>query len=119
MSCSAKPSSFAVAATSSRAGKFLAAQVPKLVFRQKRAITAQEHAAIVEREQNAERRDFYELLWLSRASQSDGACLLAEDVNWNTRTICFTRKKLKSRFQPPQRLPEQPSSPLPPPPKPS
>jgi hypothetical protein len=28
----------------------------------KRAITAEEHAAIVAREQNAERRDFYELL---------------------------------------------------------
>jgi len=25
------------------------------------------------------------------------ACLRAEDINWNTRTICFTRKKLKSR----------------------
>jgi hypothetical protein len=29
--------------------------------------------------------------------QSDGACLRAEDINWNSRTICFTRKKLKSR----------------------
>jgi integrase len=25
------------------------------------------------------------------------ACLRAEDINWDTRTICFTRKKLKSR----------------------
>ena len=33
------------------------------VFKQKRAITAEEHAAIVLREQNTERRDFYELLW--------------------------------------------------------
>ena len=72
-------------------------QWPKPVFRDKRAITAEEHAAIIEREQNAERRDFYQLLWLTGAAQSDGACLLAEDVNWNTRTICFTRKKLKSR----------------------
>jgi len=61
------------------------------------AITAEEHAAIVVREPNAERRDFYELLWHTGAAQSDGACLLAEDINWEARTICFTRKKLKSR----------------------
>jgi integrase len=72
-------------------------QWPKPVFKSKRAITAEEHAAIVQREQNTERRDFYELLWLTGAAQSDGACLLAEDINWNARTICFTRKKLKSR----------------------
>ena len=72
-------------------------QWPKPVFKTKRAITAEEHAAIIQREQNSERRDFYELLWHTGAAQSDGACLLAEDVNWDEQTICFTRKKLKSR----------------------
>ncbi len=72
-------------------------QWPKPVFKQKRAITAEEHAAIVGRELNAERRDFYELLWHTGASQSDAACLLAEDVDWNTRTISYSRKKLKGR----------------------
>jgi hypothetical protein len=72
-------------------------QWPKPVFKSKRAITAEEHAAIILREQNSERRDFYELLWHTGAAQSDGACLLAEDINWEARTICFTRKKLKSR----------------------
>jgi len=72
-------------------------QWPKPVFKEKRAITAEEHAAIVLREQNTERRDFYELLWHTGAAQSDGACLRAEDINWEARTICFTRKKLKSR----------------------
>ena len=72
-------------------------QWPKPVFKEKRAITAEEHAAIVLREQNPERRDFYELLWHTGAAQSDGACLVAEDINWEARTICFTRKKLKSR----------------------
>jgi site-specific recombinase XerD len=71
-------------------------QWPKPVFKAKRAITAEEHAAIIQREQNSERRDFYELLWLTGAAQSDGACLLAEDIDWESRTICFTRKKLKS-----------------------
>src|ERR1039457_2136990 len=54
-------------------------------------------SGIFQREQNSERRDFYELLWHTGAAQSDGACLRAEDINWEERTICFTRKKLKSR----------------------
>jgi hypothetical protein len=32
-----------------------------------------------------------------RRGTIDGACLLAEDINWEAHTICFTRKKLKSR----------------------
>src|ERR1017187_4063067 len=72
-------------------------QWPKPVFKTKRAITAEEHAAIIQRKQNSERRDFYELLWHTGAAQSDAACLTAEDINWNTRTICYCRKKLKSR----------------------
>jgi integrase len=72
-------------------------QWPRPVFKAKRAITAGEHAAIVAREQNAERRDFYELLWHTGASQTDAACLLAEDVDWNSRTISYSRAKLKSR----------------------
>jgi integrase len=72
-------------------------QWPRPVFGQKRAITAAEHQAIVERETNPERRDFYELLWHTGASQTDAACLTAEDINWNTRTISYCRKKLKSR----------------------
>lgn len=72
-------------------------QWPKPVFKPKRAITADEHAAIIERELNPERRDFYELLWHTGAAQSDAAYLLAEDVDWNQRTICYSRKKLKGR----------------------
>lgn len=72
-------------------------QWPRPVFGQKRAITSAEHAAIVARELNPERRDFYELLWHTGASQSDAACLRAEDVAWSSRTISYTRKKLKSR----------------------
>ena len=72
-------------------------QWPRPVFKAKRAITAAEHAAIVAREPNAERRDFYELLWHTGASQTDAACLLAEDVDWNSRTISYSRAKLKTR----------------------
>jgi hypothetical protein len=31
------------------------------------------------------------------ASQTDAACLLAEDVDWNSRTISYSRAILKSR----------------------
>jgi integrase len=72
-------------------------QWPRPVFKQKRAITSAEHTAIIERETNAERRDFYELLWHTGASQTDAAYLTAESINWNARTIAYTRKKLKSR----------------------
>lgn len=42
---------------------------------------------MVQQEQNVERRDFYELLWHTGVSQTDAACRLAEDVDWNSRTI--------------------------------
>jgi len=67
---------------------------PKPVFKKKRAITKAEHLAIIGREGNPERRDFYELLWHTGASQSDAAFLRAEDVNWTSRTIAYTRQKL-------------------------
>ncbi|MGO8926309.1 MAG: tyrosine-type recombinase/integrase [Limisphaerales bacterium] len=72
-------------------------QWPRPVFKPKRAITATEHAAIVSRETNAERRGFYQLLWHTGAAQTDAACLNAEDINWDERTICYSRKKLQSR----------------------
>jgi integrase len=72
-------------------------QWPKPVFKDKRAITAEEHAAIVAREANQERRDFYELLWHTGASQTDAAYLTAEDVDWASNTLSYSRKKLKSR----------------------
>jgi integrase len=70
---------------------------PRSVFKQKRAITSAEHEAIVARELNPERHDFYELLWHTGASQTDAAGLTAEDINWQTRTLSYCRNKLKSR----------------------
>ncbi len=88
-------------------------QWPRPVFKTKRAITAEEHRRIIEAETAAaernqgsrnsdlphyeERRDFYELLWHTGAAQSDAAYLMAEDINWSVRTICYSRKKLKGR----------------------
>lgn len=69
---------------------------PPVKFRNKRAITRAEHEKIIAREQNQERRNFYELCWYLGGSQTDIANLEAEDVDWNDWTICYNRKKLAS-----------------------
>jgi hypothetical protein len=71
-------------------------QWPKPVYKDKRAITWQEHAAIVAREFNPERRGFYQLAWHLGAAQTDLAMLKAEDVDWEQRIISFFRRKTKS-----------------------
>jgi integrase len=70
---------------------------PKVVYGKKRGITLAEHALIVAREKNPERRDFYELCWHLGGSQSDVADLRAEDVDWSDNTIGYDREKLKNR----------------------
>jgi integrase len=67
---------------------------PKVRYKEKRAITTEEHERIIDREQNPERRAFYQLLWELGGSQTDIACLTAEDIDWTTRTITYSRKKI-------------------------
>jgi integrase len=62
----------------------------------KRAITREEHQRIVEREQNSERRSFYELCWLLGGSQGDIASLSAEDIDWEGRVVSYRRQKTKT-----------------------
>ncbi len=71
-------------------------QWPKPVYQEKRAITAGEHAAIIEREKNTERRSFYQLAWHLGAAQTDLARLKGEDVDWEQKIISFFRLKTKS-----------------------
>ena len=71
-------------------------QWPKPVYKEKRAITLTEHEAIITREQNRERRGFYQLAWHLGAAQTDLARLKAEDVNWEQKIISFFRLKTKS-----------------------
>lgn len=66
---------------------------PKIQFKKKRAITWEEHQAIVAREPNAERKAFYQLAWQLGASQSDLARLEAQQINWEEKVIAFHRKK--------------------------
>ncbi len=68
-------------------------QWPPVKFREKRAITAEEHARIIKRERNPELRAFYELLWHLGGSQSDVAALDASNIDWRQRTISFQRCK--------------------------
>jgi integrase len=79
-------------------------QWPLIRFKEKRAITAEEHARILERERNPERKAFYQLAWHFGASQSDLANLQAEDVDWPARIVCFVRQKVRWRDQQPPQI---------------
>jgi integrase len=68
-------------------------QWPPVRFGDKRAITLQEHQAIVAREMNPERKAFYELAWHLGASQTDIALLEAGNIDWQNRIIGYARKK--------------------------
>ena len=68
-------------------------QWPDIRHKEKRAITLEEHRAIIARENNPERRAFYELAWHLGASQSDIAFLEAENIDWENKVISYARKK--------------------------
>lgn len=69
---------------------------PEVRFKDKRAITSEEHQLIIEREQNPERRSFYELCWHLGGSQTDIANLKADDIDWPNQTIAYARQKTGS-----------------------
>jgi integrase len=68
-------------------------QWPPIRFKEKRAITLDEHRRIIAAEVNPERRALYQLCWHLGASQGDIALLLGEDVDWTNSTVSFFRKK--------------------------
>jgi len=68
-------------------------QWPAVKFKDKRAITLEEHQKIIEAEHNPERKVFYQLCWHLGASQGDLASLTGEDVDWQNGTVSFVRKK--------------------------
>jgi integrase len=70
---------------------------PKIEYKPKRAIRADEHQRIIEREPNPENRSFYELCWHLGGSQTDVATLEAENIDWNDRVISYARRKTGSR----------------------
>jgi len=70
-------------------------QWPAIHFKEKRAITLDEHQKILAAEVNPERKAHYQLCWQLGASQGDIASLKGEDVDWQNNTVCFFRKKTK------------------------
>lgn len=66
---------------------------PPLVYQEKRGITRAEHEQIVQNENNAERRAFYQMLWHTGGAQTDIASLEAENVDWNEHTLTYRRRK--------------------------
>ncbi|HVU07739.1 MAG TPA: tyrosine-type recombinase/integrase [Verrucomicrobiae bacterium] len=68
-------------------------QWPIVKFKDKRAITFDEHRKIIAAEKNPERKMLYQLCWHLGASQGDIAGLKGEDVDWQNHTVSFVRKK--------------------------
>jgi integrase len=73
---------------------------PKIRSKSKRAITAEEHEAVIALEKNAERRAYYELLYETGAAQTDAASLAAEDIDWQNGVLIYRRKKLGPLSEP-------------------
>jgi integrase len=68
-------------------------QWPQVRYKDKRAITFEEHQKIIAAEMNPERKTLYQLCWHLGASQGDIANLKGDDVDWTNNTISFVRKK--------------------------
>jgi integrase len=68
-------------------------QWPPVRFKEKRAITLEEHQKIITAERNPERKAHYQLCWHLGASQGDIANLKGEDVDWQNNTVSFARRK--------------------------
>lgn len=68
-------------------------QWPRVKHKDRRAITAEEHSRIIEREHNPELKAYYQLVWHVGGSQTDVASLHGEDVDWINRTVTFNRCK--------------------------
>src|SRR5207247_8633450 len=71
-------------------------QWPPVRFKEKRAITFEEHQKIISRERNPEIKAFYQLLWHLGGSQTDVATLTTQDIDWTEHTICYRRRKTRS-----------------------
>ena len=70
---------------------------PKIKYKARRGITAEEHEKIVAAEHMDDYRLFFKLVWETGGSQSDVANLNAEDVNWKTRRLHYSRQKMINR----------------------
>jgi integrase len=72
---------------------------PRYEPKDRRGITRDEHESILAREKYAEWKLYLELLWETGAAQSDAVSFTAEDIDWQTRTISYFRRKTGSLAQ--------------------
>lgn len=68
-------------------------QWPKLKYKEKRAVSFEEHEMILSRERNEEMNAFIRCCWEIGGSQSDVACLKAENIDWDSNVVSFFRGK--------------------------
>ena len=73
---------------------------PKIRNASRRAITPEEHAAIVASEKNDKRRAYYELLYETGAAQTNAANLTTANVDWRTGVLTYRRQKLGGDSEP-------------------
>jgi len=72
---------------------------PRVSPKERRGITLEEHERILAAELNPERNLYYQLLWEIGAAQSDAAALTAENIDWTTNTLSYSRKKTGEHAQ--------------------
>lgn len=72
---------------------------PKYEPKERRGITQDEHQSLLAKEKKAEWKLYLELLWETGAAQGDAAAMMAEDIDWQSRTITYFRKKTGSLAQ--------------------
>ncbi len=70
---------------------------PKTKKRQRLAITQSQHELVCETLTDTEWRLYVQLLWFTGASQTDGANLTANNIDWNRMVLSYKRKKLEGR----------------------
>jgi integrase len=66
---------------------------PKPCYKEKRALTLEEHGKILAGERNPEWLAYYRMLWHTGGAQTDVANLRAENIDWQTKVISFNRRK--------------------------
>ena len=70
---------------------------PKVKYKGRRGITAEEHAKVLVSENLEDYRQFFRLLWETGGSQTDIVNLTAENIDWQNERLFYSRQKLASR----------------------
>ncbi len=73
---------------------------PEFTTKPRRGVTAAEHTRLLAVEPMPEWRDYYCFLWLVGCSQTDGATICAEHINWESKTLAYQRTKLGTSSEP-------------------